>query len=258
MADDNIPGKVSDGLDRLLFGPVYLVAEVISSVLPGLLFYLLLLLNKNQLALSLFHLDFIGYRTKLLLVVFVAYMIGKAFGIPHAIVAPMIWERLLPLEINKKKKKEEKEVLQYLAAGAIALPTFFGPSRVLDHLVLAQAMLVFHFSSGMALLVAGLLPGDSQFRAIELIIGICFLAASVMGQKPFVGVVAAAAAHSMVEFAFRIPLANWPILIKVVEAILTSRKTPISTTGGASSPQATEETPPVSTPIKPPIAEQVP
>jgi len=96
MADENIPGKVSDGLDRLLFGPVYLVAEVISSVLPGLLFYLLLLLNKNQLVVSLFHLDFIGYRTKLLLVVFIAYMIGNAFGIPHAIVAPIIWQKLLP------------------------------------------------------------------------------------------------------------------------------------------------------------------
>jgi hypothetical protein len=58
MADDQVPGKLSDGLDRLLFGPVYLVAEVISCVSPGLLFYLVLLLNKNQLALSLFHLDF--------------------------------------------------------------------------------------------------------------------------------------------------------------------------------------------------------
>jgi hypothetical protein len=257
MADESIPGKVSDGLDRLLFGPVYLVAEVISSVLPGLLFYLILLLNRNQLALSLFHVDFIGYRTKLLLVVFIAYMIGKAFGIPHAIVAPMIWERLLPLEINKKKKKDENEILQYLAAGAIALPTFFGPSRILDHLVLGQAMLVFNFSSGMALIVGGLLPGDSTYRAIELIVGTCFLAASIVGQKPFVGAVAAAAAHSMVEFAFRIPLANWPILIKVVEAVLTSRKTPISTTGDASSVQATKETlqqdTPVSTPTKPPI-----
>ncbi len=253
MADENIPGKVTDGLDRLLFGPVYLVAEVISSVLPGLLFYLLLLLNKNQLVVSLFHLDFIGYRTKLLLAVFIAYMIGKAFGIPHAIVAPIIWQKLLPFEINTKKKKEDKEILQYLAAGAIGLPTFLGPSRILDHLVLGQAMLVFYFSSGMALVVAGFLQGDPTFRAIELIVGTCFLAASVMGQKSFVGVVVAAAAHSLVEFAFRIPLTNWPIIIKVVQAVLTSQKTPETAIGGApTSTQATEEQgTPVSTPLKP-------
>ena len=169
-------------------------------------------------------------------------MIGKAFGIPHAIVAPLIWRKLLPFEITKKKK-EEKEILPFLAAGAIALPTFFGPSRVLDHLVLGQAMLVFHFSSGMALVVSGLLQGDSTFRAIELIVGTCFLAASAMGQKPFVGVVAAAAAHSMVEFAFRIPLTGWPIIMKVVQAVLTSQRTPEA--------QAKEEQgTPVSAPLK--------
>ncbi len=253
MADENIPGKVSDGLDRLLFGPVYLVAEVISSVLPGLLFYLLLLLNKNQLAVSLFHVDFIGYRTKLLLLIFIAYMVGKAFGIPHAIAAPFVWQKLLPLEINTKKRKDEKEVLQYLAAGAIGLPTILGPSRILDHLVLGQAMLVFYFSSGMALVVAGFLQGDPTFRAIELIVGTCFLAASVMGQKSFVGVVVAAAAHSLVEFAFRIPLTSWPIIIKVVQAVLTSQKTPDTGTGGTPAPvQATaEQSMPVSTPLKP-------
>jgi hypothetical protein len=47
-----------------------------------------------------------------------------------------------------------------------------------------------------------------------------------LGQKPFVGLVAAAAAHSLAEFAFRIPLANWPIVLKVIQAVAVSQKTP--------------------------------
>jgi hypothetical protein len=67
-----------------------------------------------------------------------------------------------------------------------------------------------------------------------------------MGQKPFVGIVAAAAAHSLVEFAFRIPLASWPILIKVIQSVLASQKTPEA--------KAKEElATPVSTPQKPPV-----
>jgi hypothetical protein len=90
---DETPAKLSEGLDRLLFGPVYLAGEIIGSVLPGLLFYLLLLHSQNSLATSLLRTEVIGYRAKIAVIIFVAYMVGKAFGLPYAILGPVIWER---------------------------------------------------------------------------------------------------------------------------------------------------------------------
>jgi hypothetical protein len=120
--------------------------------------------------------------------------------------------------------------LELYHSRVIALPTLFGRSRVLDHIVLAQSAFDFQISSGLILVFSGAFLRDPRLQLIEFVVGAVFLLAASLGQKRFAGLLMAAAAHSVVEFGFRIPLANWPILLKAVAAYAALRKPNASAT----------------------------
>jgi hypothetical protein len=159
----------SSAFGALLFGPVFLAPEFVGNIFPGLIFYLLLILKKNALAYALFESPFLGYRTKLVVAVFVAFIIGRLLGTPYAMLQAGLFRGNSPIQLEKVKRTKEQELILHLVVGAVVMPSLIGKSRLMDYLAIANAGVYFSFSSGLGLMMASAIPGDGRtFRIIRI------------------------------------------------------------------------------------------
>lgn len=217
MIVDEIKSGSSSTLGALFFGPIFLAAEFLGNIFPGLLFYLLLILKKNSLAYLLFETPFLGYRTKLILVVFIAFFIGKLLGTPYAMLQAGVFPGNSPIQLERTKRSKEQNLILHLVLGAVVLPSLVGKSGIMDYLAIGNAGVYFSFSSGLALLVGSAIPGDGQtLRIIELVVGVFFLVAGYVQASQFMTALAAFTGMSLREFIEKIPPANLPALLPVV------------------------------------------
>jgi hypothetical protein len=211
---DEIKSGSSSAIGALMFAPAFLAAEFLGNIFPGLLFYFLLFLKKNSLAYSLFQAPFIGYRTKLLIVIFLSFVIGKLLGTPYAMLQAGVFPGNSPIQLERTKHSKEQQLLINIAIGAIVMPTLIGKSGIIDYLVLGNAGVYFSFSSGLALLIASAIPGDGQtLRIIELVVGLLFLVSGYIQAKHFMTAVMAFVGMSLKKFIEKIPAQYLPALM---------------------------------------------
>jgi hypothetical protein len=210
----------SSALAALLFGPVFLAAEFVGNIFPGLIFYLVLILKKNPLACALFELPFLGYRAKLVVALFVAFVIGKLLGTPYAMLQAGVFPGNSAVQLEKVKRPKGQELILHLVVGAVVMPSLIGKSRLMDYLAIANAGVYFSFSSGLALMIASAIPGDGQaFRIIELVVGVLFIVAGYVQATHFATALVAFAGMSLREFVEKIPAASLPAMVPAITAL---------------------------------------
>lgn len=225
MVEGIFQDRAPDALDRLLFGPVFLASEVMGTVVPGLLLYLLLALKGNHLAVSLFQIGGLGYRTKLLCALFVGFMMGKILGTPYAMLQSGMFTGKTALQVPKTEFSEGREAALKMAMGAVLMPSLLGKSRGLDHLMMANATIYLNLSSGLALLAASAVPGDGALRYFEFGFGLLFLIAGYYLAKAFRTMLLAFIGLSVAELLQKIPIQNVPAVFKAaLAAFLTLTK----------------------------------
>jgi hypothetical protein len=206
--------KIADGVGRLLFGPVQLVSEFLGSVVPGLLLLLLLTLKHNDVVQKLFANAFLGYRSKLVLGFFVAYIFGKMLNIPAEVVAGRAAQR----EEKKDPKQEEARKAKSAMIGGIVSEGIYGKYRGLDFLSINEGRAALYQSSGIALLLASSMKGDG-LRLFELVLGVLMVAAGYYHRKATGGMTTHFVGMSFFDFFSKIPLEHWTTAAKLMKSI---------------------------------------
>ncbi|MBZ5563423.1 MAG: hypothetical protein LAP13_13505 [Acidobacteriia bacterium] len=210
MIGDALGEKPAELASTILLGPFYLLGEIYGSLLPGILFFALLLEKGNHTALSLLHATSVGYGTKICGMLILCFLLGKIFALP-SLVLPERYTSLFPHDQSLSK---ERQVANTFFGGAIALPLLFGKFRGMDIMVAGHADLVFHYTTGVSLIVSSALPGDGYLRILELVIGLAMMTAAWRKKLAMQNVFIALLGASSPEWATTIPDA-----IKGVQAV---------------------------------------
>ncbi len=223
---------VSSGLTQLLFGPVFLICEVIGILLPGFLFCLLLAFKGYRLPVAMFHVDYLGYRTKVCVFLLVAYMVGKVLNVPLRTLLNYVVEKVSVFGEREPREQAAKNFWYYLLAGVVIVPTFLGKSRILDYLMVGLSALSFEFGAGFGLLLLSAIPGDGKMRILELLAGLLLLLALLKSLKQVEGVVAVTIGYSLHDFLSKIPVEKWPATFEVAKALgkVSAMATPATST----------------------------
>lgn len=186
MAEDSLSGTLSvagkEGLDRLLLAPVYLIHEIFAALVPGVVFVGLLLINGNRVATSLFQNSLLGYRTRLLLALVLAYIFGKISVIPAEVAIRFSVKRWAK-SIAKSESSESRDTVKKLVIGMFVLPAIFKAEHVLDYLILSLTVASFYISTGVTLLVFAVLANGRSIRATSIAIGLLFCARGFVGMQ---------------------------------------------------------------------------
>lgn len=168
------------GLSELLLAPIYLISEIYGALIPGAVFVLLLFIKHEPLATSIFHVGFIGYKTKIFTCLFVSYVAGKVLGLPYRRVRRMVDPP------NSRKAPESKRLLTGFLSGIMLSPSLNVKTRSLDIMILAVSEAQFYFGVGAAFAAGSLIGGDGRLRLIEAGIGLIMLYASTLKTKDVV------------------------------------------------------------------------
>jgi hypothetical protein len=174
--DASIPGVVTkaskEGFERLLFAPTFLIAEVFSILLPGVLFILLLLAKSNHAVVAAFQTNLLGYKTRIIVALISAYLLGTVFAIPSQLIFKLqlwIWGK----RYRDTQSPHFRDGLNKFLLGAFVLPRLIGTEHTLEYMVLAAMLPAFHVTTGVALICASFFPGDG-FRWLEAAFGSVF------------------------------------------------------------------------------------
>ncbi|MBZ5596940.1 MAG: hypothetical protein LAN83_01345 [Acidobacteriia bacterium] len=200
MAEDLKP----EGLRGLLLGPLVLLAELVGALIPGVLFLILLIVKRVPEATAAIGTTFIGYRTKIACGLVISFLIGRLFLIP----ANLLQARLLSFgtqdlnlfDANKqgsifdKLTKEGKKLL-----GGALMTGFLRGATPWEHYMVAMSEGGFRLSTGFALLVACLIPGDGRMRTVELLGGMFFVGFGVLHGRATRGLALALIGSSAAE-----------------------------------------------------------
>jgi hypothetical protein len=232
--DSEVKSSLQENLSQLLFGPVFLIGEVIGILLPGITFSVLLAEKGLPSPAAIFHLTYIGYRTKILGFLLISYVIGRLLNIP---VSPIL-VKAVKVESGGKEIASGREFMYPLLAGLVAAPSLLGKSRIADYLMLAYAALCFEFGVGAALLIGGSLPGDGYLRIAEVLCGGLLFLKFFASTRTIKDSVVAFVGFALYEFLRKIPLERWPLVFQIGQAILnpkSQQQSPPPATGVAGS-----------------------
>jgi hypothetical protein len=173
-------GKAAEGFNKLLLAPTYLVYEILTALVPGVLFCTLLIGKGFNAPTAVLSTTLLGYKTKILLGLVISYFTGRFF---RSFVEPVVF-----LVVERKLKKiaaaplssASIDAIQAIFLGALALPKLFEKIPAVDLLVLTFSNAVFSYTTGIMLITSGMIRGDGYLRAVELIVGIVFLLREVI------------------------------------------------------------------------------
>jgi hypothetical protein len=181
MVDSTLDfGKTArQGVDRLLLAPVFLLYEIVSVLIPGLLFVVLLFVKGNHSLVAAMQSQLLGYKTKLSIAALFAYVAGKVFNLPANSLFKSSVDRWRA-EIAKPGPKLQSS-REAFATGVFLLPGLFAREHILDYIIVQAMNAAFQLSTGLVLVVSSLFPGD-HLRFVEALVG---LVLSVFGYRAF-------------------------------------------------------------------------
>src|SRR6266851_7233354 len=82
VLDIAAPEKTTESLGKILLAPLYLIYDLSTAALPGLLFCVLLIVKGTPAPAAAMGNMLFGYKTKVFLGLVLSYMIGRAFRLP--------------------------------------------------------------------------------------------------------------------------------------------------------------------------------
>jgi hypothetical protein len=196
-----IPAELKSDLQRTLLGPLSLAVDLYGALIPGCVFTILICIKLHLTGAALSY-PLLGYKTKIALLLFVSYIVGK---ISLSVIGLVQWlfelvPEMLKSEKPQQPKQENTNQLAFLISTLIKLVgdyprvrTFFagviGGSilsnkfQVLDHYTANEAGAAFHLNTGLLLITCSLIPGDGRFRLIEIVAGLILLLYGVKARK---------------------------------------------------------------------------
>ena len=167
----------SKGISQLLLSPLFLLNEILGTIVPGALLILLLGLKGNVLLREGWMNPLFGYKTKIAIILLLAFVFGKMLRLPLHFLAAVI-RRLKPEkppEVPDFLKGQSAYVRQIVDA-AMAEGVLVARPVLMDLVSFLQSDVTFHIGVGTALLVAACVYGDGAFlRGLEAILGLAML-----------------------------------------------------------------------------------
>jgi hypothetical protein len=190
-----IPNELKTDVERTLLGPLSLAVELYGALCPGLVFILLLAIKRHWTAAALSY-PLLGYKTKIALILFAAYVIGKTFLGALGLVS---WaaQKAHKWATNRKESQEAQQKgqtpttqlswllseagkawkkypgVRSVVAGFLGGAILSNESQLMDHYTMAQASAAFYLNTGIVLIVSFFIHGDVQpYRVLELAAGI--------------------------------------------------------------------------------------
>ena len=273
-----LPAEIKPDLHRTLLGPLSLATEMFGALLPGCVFVMLILTKRGWVSVSLSY-PLLGYKTKVALALFVSYIVGKLMLSVIALIVRFVkWTKE---NINRKGRKQHPEqkpqnILQLLAnlasqsletsnelrffiGGLVAAPIVSKDSDLFQHYAAAEASSLFHLNTGLAFIVAAVIPGDGALRLLEAAAGVILLVRGIMLEIESTFLVAAMLGASLNKYLSGLEpgqlsaglKSGWSILnvllktqTPVVQQAVTPSPTPNSSaeTGSAKEHERTVET----------------
>ncbi|HMI52825.1 MAG TPA: hypothetical protein VK525_15040 [Candidatus Saccharimonadales bacterium] len=174
--------KVAEQASRVLLAPMYLIYDLTTGLLPGLLFVTLIFIKHSHIPFELLSNPVLGYKVRIGLGMFVSYIVGRVFRT----IVESVGAHYLKKQIDAlKDKMSGPDVLGSLFIGALALPKLFKKIHPLDMLVLVLSNAVFTFTTSLVLITASVIPGDGPLRAVELCSGFVMLYSGILTGKQF-------------------------------------------------------------------------
>ncbi len=165
------------GLNRLLLSPLYLYDQLVSTVMPGAVFLVLLCLKENPLMRTFWYGSPLGYRTKLTAFVALAFLAGHLVKLPLNFIFS-VRNRIKKEDVDgfsEALKKQTPEV-RTLFKGIVLQGAVLATPGALDRLSVSKADGGFYVGTGSALLLGALISGDgSRWRWWEVSIGLAML-----------------------------------------------------------------------------------
>ena|ERR1700690_96155 len=179
--------KVAEGVSKLLLAPMYLVYDILTGLLPGILFGVLIAAKGLHAPTAALSSVLLGYKTKIILGLLLSYIVGRLFRTPFELLLFWLLERELKKFSGFPLKAEAADFIQKFLMGALALPRLFSKVQPLDLFVLLLANTVFSLTTGAVLLVAAAIPGDGHLRVAEATAGILLLLSVFSGLRRLMG-----------------------------------------------------------------------
>jgi hypothetical protein len=168
--------KAIESAHKFLLAPMYLIYDLATALLPGVLFSVLILVKHIELPSHLFASATFGYKTKIAVALFISYIIGRCFRTPIEIIIPwLILKRFQGLMKHPRRLEKISSLLVSLVMGAISAPKLFEKISALDIIVLSFTNTIFSGTTALVLITAGFIPGDGRYRTFELAVGIAML-----------------------------------------------------------------------------------
>src|SRR5260370_14313826 len=157
--------KAAEGLSKLLLAPMYLVYDILTALLPGILFNVLLIAKRLHAPTEALSSPLLGYKIKISLGLLLSYMIGRFFRTPVELSLFWVFEREMKKISNASGGLADTKFVQNFFIGALAVPKLFNKVQPLDMMVFLFANTVFTVTTGVMLLVAAATPSDRIFLA---------------------------------------------------------------------------------------------
>ena len=217
----SLPDDLKPDLHRMLLGPLSLADEIFGAFLPGCLFTLLLLLKRVQITNASLAFAYLGYRTKVACVLLLSYVFGKvALGVITLIE-----------EIGRKNKAAATKSgtffdnlpaeLLYFLGGMVVGPLLSGKSRNFEYFIGFRVQILFNLSTGLLLSVVAVIPGDGNFRFLEIGVGIVLLLRGIIAMRNQTGIVAGIAGMAIGERLGELPIAELVSIAAAVAKVLS-------------------------------------
>lgn len=161
----------SKGINQLLLSPLFLLNTIFGTLLPGILFCLLLGLKGNFLLHQGWSSPYFGYKTKVALFLVVAFVLGSMLKLPFHLISVAI--RIARPQLNASTfLPGQPEAVRQAVSAIVTDGVLFARPALIDRLSLVQSDLSFHIGIGTCLIVASLIAGDGSLRVLEGLLGI--------------------------------------------------------------------------------------
>jgi hypothetical protein len=175
------PEKALDAANRVLLAPMYLIYDLTTALLPGILFIVLLFLKHVQLPSQAFSSTLFGYKTKVTIALLISYMLGRCFRAPFELLLPwMMLKRIHGLVNHPRRTEKVTSLLMSLVIGALGMPKLFEKIPALDLMVLSGTNTILSGTIATVLITAAAIPGDGLYRWIEVAVGLLMLLSVVL------------------------------------------------------------------------------
>lgn len=217
-------------VNRILLSPLYLLNDILGSVIPGAIQLLLLGFKGNALVRGFwFGLPF-GYKTNVAVALAVSYVIGKFLILPF-----------LPLLLLKTKNVEAQGPLAQLSPdsrgmvmGVIVEGALLATPGLEDKIAVRRASIALHAGVGLSLILSSFFPGDGNLRWVEAGLGCASLIGALILARLYNKTLAGTIGVGIANLLARMTKEQMQFFVTILNNLPKQPSSPVTTSQTAS------------------------